>query len=105
MEKFTDNTLKALAEHLNKRYVDDNGYISGVIDEIDEWAYEHELENDVYVEAVYCRWDEPERGLFEWEVVDGISEDDYDNKYHIVDITFEGGGICVYCAHAMEEDF
>lgn len=105
MQKFTDATLKELVKHLNKRYVDDNGYVSDIIDKIDDWAYEHELENDIVVDAMFCRRDEPERGLFEWEVVEGLREEDYDNKYHIVDITCEGGGICVYCAVAMDEPF
>lgn len=105
MEKFTDEKLKELASYLCRRYTDDNGYISSVINEIDDWAYERELQNDVNVEAVYCRWDEPERGLFEWEVVDGIPEKDYDNKYRLIDITFEGGGICIYCSQPIEEDF
>jgi len=105
MEKFTAEKLKELVIHLNKRYSNENGYVSGILSEIDDWAYEHDIENDIEVDTQYCRMEEITDGLWEYVGVDAVFENEYDNRYYIVDITTEGGGICIYCAHAVEEDF
>ena len=103
MESFTEERLNELVKYLNRRYSYNNGYVSGIVDTIDEWAEEHNLKNDVNVEAEFCRSEEITDGLWEYVGVDGLSEDDYDSCYFIIDITVEDGSVCVYVAH-MDDD-
>ena len=104
MQKFTDDTLKELVKHLNRRYSGNNGYVSGVLDEIREWTEDHEIENDLEIDTQWCHWEEITDGLWEYVGVDAYYEEDYDNKCFIIDITAEGGGICIYVAHKDEDD-
>ena len=104
MKKFTDETLKELVIYLLKRDLNTNTSIAGMLDEIRDWAEDNDIENDVEVEAIYCRMEETTSGLWEYAYVDGIAEKEYDNKYFVIDVTTEGGGIVIYVTHADEDD-
>lgn len=105
MNKFTEDTLRELVEYLNKWYSSDNGYVCDILSEIGDWAYEHDIENDVEVDTQFCRLEEITDGLWEYVGVDSYREKDYDKECYIVDIVYEDGGVCIYCARAIEEDY
>lgn len=104
MQKFNSDTRKELIEYLNRRYSGNNGYVSYIIEEIDDWAYEHDIENDIVVDTQYCEKEEITDGLWEYVGVDAYYEKDYDKKCFIIDITTEGGGVCIYVTHPDEDD-
>ena len=104
MKQFTDETLKELTVYLNHHYGNDNNHVSDIIEAIDEWAEEHDIENNIVVDSQYCRKEEITNGLWEYVGVDAVYENEYDNRYFIIEITAEGGGICVYVTHEDEDD-
>lgn len=105
MRNFTDADIKEMLKYLNRHHSQDNGYVECVIQDIDEWAYEHELVNDVKVEAFLCEQEKIESGWWEWGGVDIVPEKDYGEKCYIIDIAYEDSVLTVYVATPAKEEF
>ena len=105
MRKFEESDIKEMLRYLNRQHSDFNGYVESVISDIDEWAYEHDLLNDIKTEAFLCEAEEIERGYWDWGGVDTVLAKDYDKKFFIIDIAYEDGGITIYVATPAEEPF
>ena len=105
MKDFTEADIKEMVRFLNRRYSGNEGSITGIVEEIDDYAYEHEFINDIKVEGELCEREEIERDYWEYCGVDAVSEEDYDKNYYIIDISYEDGAICVYVSPAPKSDY